>query len=182
MNRIISALILIAGVSALVFAEQDEKRVVEKNVTVLHGQAPDGKSEIGERILEECIVSLPGVDELAPEVVSQSVYLKEINGDPSKNDFVKTYSATIEINYMIYQKVLLVVTTNSIQGQEPVMKVMEKSIKQSKRFESNSSDGDLYAGRSRRQYYFSTSEGAAADVKKRAAVWLKQQHSVVCKK
>jgi hypothetical protein len=119
---------------------------------------------------------------LEPVVNSSSQYLKEINGDPSKNDFVKTYSAALEINYILYQKVLIVVTTNSVKGQEPVMKVMEKSLTQTKRFESNSSDGDLYAGRSHRAYYFSTPEGASADAKKRAAAWIKQQASVMCKK
>lgn len=182
MNKIFCAIVLMAGLSAAVFAE-DEEGVTEKNITVIHGQSTaDGKSEVGERILEECIVTLPQVEDLIPEVTSESRFLKEINGDPAKNDFVKTYNAAIEINYMVYQKVLVVVTTNSIKGQEPVMKVMEKSIKQSKRFVSNSSDGDLYAGRSKRQYYFSTSDGASDDVKKRAAVWLKQQAAVTCKK
>lgn len=182
MNRNSFAAIIIAGLSAAVFSEE-EKQVIEKDVTVIHAQSTaDGKSEVGERVLEECIVSLPQVEDLVPDVKSESIFLKEINGDPAKNDFVKAYTAEIEINYMVYQKVLVVVTTNSVKGQEPVMKVMEKSLKQSKRFTSNSSDGDLYAGRSRRQYYFSTSDGAANDVKKRAAVWLKQQAAVTCKK
>lgn len=161
----------------------DENQRVEKDVTIIHAQSTaDGKSEVGERILEECIVSLPSAEDLAPEISSESIFLKEINGEPSKNEHVKTYNATIEINYMIYQKVLVVVTTNSVKGQEPVMKVMEKNLKQSKRFVSNSSEGDLYAGRSRRQYYFSTPESASNDVKKRVAVWLKQQAAVTCKK
>jgi hypothetical protein len=160
-----------------------DDNVTSKDVTIIHGTSTaDGKSEIGERILEECIVSLPSENELEPVVNSGSQFLKEINGDPQKNDFVKTYSATLEINYILYQKVLIVVTTNSVKGQEPVMKVMEKNLTQKKRFESSSSDGDLYAGRSHRAYYFSTPEGASADVKKRAAAWIKQQSSVMCKK
>ena len=34
------------------------------------------------------------------------------------------------------------------------MKVMEKNLKQTKQFTSSSSEGDLFAGRSNRQYYF----------------------------
>lgn len=160
-----------------------DDNVTSKDVTIIHGTSTaDGKSQIGERILEECIVSLPSVNELEPVVNSGSQYLKEINGDPQKNEFVKTYSATLEINYILYQKVLIVVTTNSVKGQEPVMKVMEKNLTQSKRFESSASDGDLYAGRSRREYYFSSPEAASNDVKKRASAWIKQQSSVMCKK
>ena len=56
---------------------------------------------------------------------------------------------------MVYQKTLIIVTTNSVKGQEPVMKVMEKNLKQ-----TNSSPPVLQRGsvcrRSNRQYYFST--------------------------
>ncbi|MCX7727112.1 MAG: hypothetical protein N2053_09725 [Chitinispirillaceae bacterium] len=62
------------------------------------------------------------------------------------------------------------------------MKVMDKSLKQTKVFTSDPSNGDIYAGRSRRQYYFSTAEAAAKDVKERAAAWIKQQQAVICSK
>jgi hypothetical protein len=182
MKKLIVTSILLTA-CAIGSTDANDDNVTNKDVTIIHGMSTaDGKSEIGERILEECIVSLPSANELEPVVNSSSQYLKEINGDPSKNDFVKTYSAALEINYILYQKVLIVVTTNSVKGQEPVMKVMEKSLTQTKRFESNSSDGDLYAGRSHRAYYFSTPEGASADAKKRATAWIKQQTSVMCKK
>ena len=183
MKRTLCATIVVAVFPLAVFSQNDRAVREEKDVTIIHGHSTaDGKSEVGERILEECIVSLPKLDDLEPEITSESIFLKEINGDPSKNEFVKTYRASMDINYMLYQKVLIVVTTNSVKGQEPVMKVMEKSLKQSKRITSNSSDGDLYAGRSNRQHYFSTPEAAAKDAKKRAAAWLKQQSAVVCKK
>lgn len=160
-----------------------EKVTENKNVTIIHGESTaDGKSQVTERLLEECIAAVPNPSSLEPIVSSESQYLKEINGDPAKNDFVKTYSASLELNYTVKQKVLIVVTTNSVQGQEPVMKVMDKTLKRSKKFVSNSADGDLYAGRSRRKYYFSTPEGASADVKKRAAAWIKQQSAVICSK
>lgn len=183
MNKILISSILLAAIPVTVMSNDSGNGSNEKDVTIIHGTSTaDGKSEVGERILEECIVSLPGVNELVSEVTSSSQYLKEINGDPQKNDFVKTHSAALEINYILYQKVLIVVTTNSVKGQEPVMKVMEKNLKQTKRFESNSADGDLYAGRSHRAYYFSTAEGASEDVKKRASAWIKQQSAVMCKK
>jgi hypothetical protein len=169
-------------VPAVIYS-QDGSSTENKNVTIIQGtSAADGKSEVGERILEECIVSLPRVDVLAPVVTSESAFRKEINGDPAKNDFLQTYTATVDVNYMLYQKVLVVVTTNSVNGQEPVMKVMEKNLKQTKRIVSDPSGGDVFAGRSHRQYYFSTSDGAEKDVKKRAGAWIKQQASVVCNK
>ncbi len=183
MKRTLMISVLSCGLLAFgAWAQTEGKSVTEnKNVTIIHGQSTaDGSSDLKERILEECIESLPSPQELEAEVSSQSVYLKEINGDPAKNDFVKTYSASVVINYMLHQKVLMIVTTSSIQGQEPVMKVVERSIKQSKRFDSNSGDGDIYAGRSNRKYYFSTADAAAADAKQRAQVWVKQQKAVVC--
>jgi hypothetical protein len=177
-------LLPLAALSVILLAVFDKSSAEEnKNITIIQGHSTaDGKSQVAERLLEECIGSLPNAASLQPIVSSESQYLKEINGDPAKNDFVKTYRATLEINYTIKQKVLIVVTTSSVQGQEPVMKVMEKALQKSQRFESNAADGDLYAGRSRRQYYFSTSAGAEQDVKKRAAAWIQQQSAVMCKK
>jgi hypothetical protein len=153
-----------------------------KNITVVSTQSSAyGKSDVSEKLLEECIVSLPSTEDLDAEVTSSSAYVKEINGDPGKNEFVKMYSAVIEINYMLHQQSLIIVTTASIQGQEPVMKVVEKSLARTKRFESNPTEGGNYAGRSNRQYYFPTADAAIADAKKRAAIWLKQQSAVVCK-
>jgi hypothetical protein len=154
-----------------------------KNITIIQGQSTaDGTSQLSERLLEECIAAVPDVGTLEPVVSSQSQFLKEVNGDGARNEFVKTYTASLDISYMIRQKVLVVVTTNSVQGQEPVMKVMDKSLQQSKHFESNSPDGDLFAGRSHREYYFSTSEGAKKDVVNRAAAWIKQQSAIICPK
>jgi hypothetical protein len=153
-----------------------------KNITVITGQSSaDGKSEIREQLLEECIVSLPSPEGLEAIVQSQPQFLKEINGNPNQNDFVKTFTASIDINYMVYQKVLYIVTTSSVSGVEPTMKVMEKHIRQSKQFVSDPANGDLYAGRSRREYYFSSSETAVGDARKQAQVWLKQQAPTVCK-
>lgn len=161
------------------YAADDEA----KNITIVQGTSTaDGKSQVTERLLEECIVALPDPASIDPVVSSESQFLKEINGDAAKNEFVKTYTATLEINYIVRQKALIVVTTSSVQGQEPVMKVLDKELAQSKQFVSNSSDGDLYAGRSRRQYYFSTAEGAKKDVQTRAAAWIKQQSTIICKK
>ncbi|MBN1307829.1 MAG: hypothetical protein JXA18_07925 [Chitinispirillaceae bacterium] len=179
----INLLPLIVAAIIPLYGFSEEKATDSKNITIIQGQSTaDGKSQLAERLLEECIVSLPDAETVEPIVSSQSQFLKEINGDPSKNDFVKTFSASLEINYMIHQKVLIVVTTNAIQGQEPVMKVMEKNLQQTKRFVSDAADGDLYAGRSRRQYYFSTPEGAKKDVQKRAAAWIKQQAAIICPK
>jgi hypothetical protein len=172
-------------IGALVFAaygKTTDAVTQNKNVTIITGQSTaDGRSEVREQLLEECIVSLPTSESLDAVVQSQPVFLKEINGDPGRNDFVKTYSAFIDINYIVYQKVLFIVSTSSVSGIEPTMKVMEKRIRHNIQFNSNPQNGDLYAGRSRREYYFSTSDAAIADARKQALVWLRQQAPVVCK-
>ena len=180
-------LITMAAVAALVtasgaFAADKAPLTENKNVTLVSAMSTvDGKSDVTEKLLEECIVSLPRVEDLDAEVTSQVAFLKEINGDQNKNDFVKSYHAVIEINYMLHQQSIIIVTTSSVQGQEPVMKVVEKTLRQSKVFESNPSEGEYFAGRSNRQFYFPTADGAIADVKHRAAIWIKQQSAVVCK-
>jgi len=176
--------ILIFLYATVGFAQDNGKLSTEnKNITIIHGASTaDGKSDISERILEECITSLPKSSDLEPVINSTSQYLKEVNGDPAKNEFVQTFSASLDINYMLYQKVLVIVATSSVQGQEPVMKVMEKNLKQTKHFEANSANGDLFANRSHRQYYFSSADGAKSDVIRQANAWIKQQSSVMCSK
>ena len=179
MKKVILPLLLVGILAPAAFTEKNSD---DKNITIIQGQSTaDGKSQVTERLLEECIGALPDPASLEPVVSSSSDYLKEINGDPAKNEFVKTYTASLEINYTVRQKALIVVTTNSVQGQEPVMKVLEKTLTRSKKFTSNAADGDLYAGRSRRQYYFSTPEGATDDVRNRASAWIRQQSAVRCK-
>ncbi len=163
-------------------ANADSTTTQNKNITILTGKiSSDGKSEVLERLLEECITSLPKATELEPVISSDAKFMKEINGNPSRNEFMKTFMAVIEINYMVYQKVLFIVTTNTVPVHEPMMKEMEKNIQETKRFESSSSNGDMYAGRSLREYFFSTAEGAAGDVRKKAEAWLKQQSAIICK-
>jgi hypothetical protein len=183
MNRFIAMAVIAAFITASGAFAADKAALTEnKNVTLVSATSTvDGKSDVTEKLLEECIVSLPRVQDLEAEVTSQVAFFKEINGDPGKNDFVKSYHAVIEINYMLHQQSLIIVTTSSVQGQEPVMKVVEKTLRQSKTFESNPSDGEHFAGKSNRQFYFPTSEGAVNDVKQRAAIWIKQQSAVVCK-
>jgi hypothetical protein len=183
MKRIIGmALIAALATASGSFAADKSSLTANKNVTLVSASSTvDGKSDVTEKLLEECIVSLPRVQDLEAEVTSQVAFLKEINGDGGRNDFVKSYHAVIEINYMLHQQSLIIVTTSSVQGQEPVMKVVEKTLRQSRLFESNPADGDNFAGKSNRQYYFPSAEAAVSDVKKRAATWIKQQSAVICK-
>lgn len=167
----------------LVFTGWTEEDVKDKNITVISGTSTaDGASTIHKELLEECIVSLPQASTLEAQVSAKSLFLKGINGDVNKNEFVNTYSAYIDINYILYQKVLIIITTNSIQQSEPKTQIVEKRIKQSKRFVADPSQGDIFAGKSMREYYFSTAQGAVANARKRAAIWLKQQSAVICRK
>ncbi|HKP94705.1 MAG TPA: hypothetical protein VJ385_03010 [Fibrobacteria bacterium] len=175
---IIPGLAIACGIAMGADAKDKAER---KNITVItaHGNA-DGSSEISREAVKECIVTLPAAEALEPEVVSESRFLKEINGDPNKNEWAKVYTATITINYQVFKKDLLIVTTKSVEGKEPTMREVDKRLPQSKEFVSNPADGDTYAGRSNRQYYFTKLDDAVIDVKNRAKVWLKQQGPLLC--
>ena len=162
--------------SAAAFAQSKQR------VTVVGANAPAG-SNVTEKLLEECIVSLPLVKELEADVSARSEYLKEINGETGRNDHMKVYTASVTVNYQVRQKVLIIVTTSSIEGQEPVMREETRTImRQTKPFESDIEGGDIFAGRSNRRYYYASAEGAAESAKKRAEVWIRQQQHVVCTK
>jgi hypothetical protein len=167
--------------AAAAAADTGPGKVEKKTVTLINATgSADGSSEISREAVKECIVALPPADALEPEVTSDSRYLKEINGEAGKNDWVKTYSAKLIINYQVYKKDLLIVATRSVEGKEPTLREVEKRLPASKEFASNPADGDTYAGRSNRQYYYTKAEAAAKDVKDRAAVWLKQQKPLLC--
>ena len=142
----------------------------------------DGKSQIDSQIIEECVQSLPTAAELEPVVNAKSKYLKMINGDINDNRSVRTYSAEIDLTYVIFQRRLVTVTTSSIEKSEPVFKEVDGRFDQSKQFVSNSENGDAYAGREYvHDYYFSTADAAIKDVKSRANAWLKQKRATMCK-
>ncbi|MEE3328792.1 MAG: hypothetical protein VX252_15740 [Myxococcota bacterium] len=142
----------------------------------------DGSSQIDSQTIEECILQIPTASELEPVVNAKSRYLKMINGNIDDNRSVRTYSAEIDLTYVIYRKRLVVVTTSSIEKSEPVFKEVDGRFDETQSFVSNSENGNAYAGREYvHDYYFSTAEAAIDDVMKRAKAWLKQKQSVMCK-
>ncbi len=153
----------------------------EKTVTVISADAKiDGSSEISREVVKDCIAALPDASTLEPEITSENLYLREINGDAGKSEWTRVYSAKLEVNYMQTKKEMLVVTTKSVQAQAPVFKEIDKSLRQSQSFVSDPAGGDMFAGRSKRQYYFTKAEGAAKDVRQRAQSWVQQHKSVLC--
>ena len=178
------AVISLALSAGLGYAQAQGKaaqKVEKKDITVITaGSSADGSSEIRTELVKDCILSLPNPDKLEAQITSDALHLKEINGEAGKNEWTKVYRARLDVNYLVYQKELLIVTTRSVQGQEPVIKEVEKKLRKTESFVSNPSEGDVYAGRSNRQYYFTKAENAVQDVKSRAKVWVQQQSSVVC--
>jgi hypothetical protein len=167
----------------VVWAGPAGKAVTEKNVTVISAEtSADGTSKIAKEIVEEFIVSLPSADELEPLVATKSQYLKHVNGKEEDNRHVKTYTAQVEIHYLVRQKELIIITTNSVQAQEPVIKEVERTIRKSETVVSDPNEGDLFANRSPREYFFTTAKGAAENARQRAQVWLKNHAHVVCPK
>jgi hypothetical protein len=113
-------------------------------------------------------------------VEAQSLYLKHINGKEGDNRHVKTYTATVEIHYLVRQKELIIITMNTVPAKEPVLKEVSRTVRMSETISSDSGEGDLFADRSPRRYYFTSAEGAAENARARAGVWLKQHAGVVC--
>jgi hypothetical protein len=162
-------------------AVADEKQRAMMTVVGATANA-DGKSQIDSQIIEECIQSLPTAAELQPVVNAKSKYLKMINGDINDNRSVRTYSAEIDLTYVVFQRRLVTVTTSSIEKSEPVFKEVDGRFDHSQQFVSNPENGDAYAGREYvHNYYFSTADAAIKDVKSRAEAWLRQKRATMCK-
>ncbi|HLU69837.1 MAG TPA: hypothetical protein VKZ88_03600 [Fibrobacteria bacterium] len=176
---LMSAFALAGLLAAPVLAE--EPRTQNRNVTVVTASSSsDGSSEISREKVEDCILSLPDPQKLEPQITSQSLFVQGINGVAGRNEWIKSYTAHLDITYMTREKDLIIVTTRSVQGQPPVFREVEKTLRHTQSFTSNPAEGDTYAGRSNRQYYFTSAEAASRDVKERARAWITQQAPTVC--
>ena len=182
--RTVMTALLIGVVGTALAAEKAPSAgtTTEKNVTILSATtSADGSTAIHTELLEECIESLPDPATLSPVVHAGSEHMQEINGEAGRNAFVKTWSAELEIAYMVRQKAMIVVSTNSIKGSEPTTQVVDKRIPRTKRFVSDPANGDSFANRSSRTYFFSTAEKAGEDVARQAASWIRLQSPITCK-
>ena len=153
----------------------------EKNVTFISAEtSADGASEIAHEKMMDCIVALPNPDKLEAQISSQSVFVQGVNGDVNRNEWIKSYIARLDVSYLTREKELIIVTTRNINGQPPVLREVDKTLRHTQTFVSNSTEGEVFAGRSDRQYYFTKAESAIRDVRERAKVWISQQQAVVC--
>jgi hypothetical protein len=161
---------------------QEQPAAQTKNVTIIAAQsAADGKTAIAKEVLEECIVSLPRESELEAMVKAEELFMRDIGGAKSRNAYVKSYSASVTITYLVRQKELIIVTTNAVTAQKPEMTNVERQIPDSVTIISEPSEGDLVGwADGKRRYYFGSPEGAIASAKKRAAAWLKQRNGLTC--
>ena len=170
---------LLGLVPATVCAQ--EVKTENKNVTLVTASSiSDGSSEISREKVEDCILSLPDPDKVDALVSSEAVYVQELNGVAGRNEWIKSYAARLDVTYMTREKDLLIVTTRSVQGQPPAFREVEKMLRHTQAFASNSTEGDAFGGRSNRRYYFTNPEAAVKDVKARARVWISQQAPAVC--
>jgi hypothetical protein len=162
-------------------AEGGTSNKTEKTVTHIEAvSSADGGSEIAHEKMLDCILSLPNPDKLETQVSSQSVFVKGVNGDESRNEWVKSYSARLDITYLTREKELVIITTRNFNGQPPVLREVEKTLRHTQTFVSNSTEGEVFAGRSDREYYFTKAESAVRDVRERARVWISQQEATIC--
>jgi len=171
----LGALILASAGGGL--AEEKERSIH----TLVGAGSVDGTSQIQKEVVEECIMQVPTLDQLRPVADSTSRFLKAINGDLDHNASVRTYSAQIELTYVVYQKTLVVVTTNSVERTDPVFREVGGRFDRTIRFESDPENGDMFAGRDlAKEYFFSSEEKAIADATRRAQAWLEQKSAVLC--
>ena len=169
---------------SLVFVAHSQQGIpqnVDKNVTIISARSSaDGSTEMHTEILEQCIESLPIISKLKATVTSKVKYVRAINGKTGNDDHVKMYTAKLTISYIEAQKMLLVLTQESIQAQEPKTEIHNKRVKKVALFVSDSNNGKTFANQSQRIYYFATEDEAVADVKKKAEAWLSQQQAILC--
>ena len=181
-NLVIPNAAAILALGALFGISSAATKTENKNVTYIDAQSSaDGSSEVRRELIEDCILSLPDPQSVEPLVSSEAVYLKEVNGEKGHDDWAKAYTATLEISYLTSEKEMLIITTRSVQSQQPIIKEVNKSLQHTKTFSSNPTEGGTYAGQSNRQYYFTSAEDAVKDVRNRARIWIQQQKPVLCK-
>ena len=167
--------------SIMMYAQNEYTEKIDKNSTVIFAQSTaDGSTEMHTELLEQCIESLPSIASLEASVTSTTEYIRAINGEAGNDNHVKMYSAEITINYIEAQKMLLILTQQSIQAQEPKTEVHEKRLRKVMKFVSDSNNGKTFGNQSRRKYFFITADEAIADVKKQAAAWITQQQAILC--
>ena len=176
-----SGAILLACSMTTALAEEGAPKNVNKKVTVIAAQtSADGSSEVTREVTRDCILSLPNPDILEPMVTSEAIYLRSINGDSGRNEWAKSYTAKLDVNYLTDEKELLIITTRAVESRAPVIKEVEKKLRHARSFVSDPSEGGTAAGRSHRQYYFTSREEAVKDVRARARIWIQQQKAVLC--
>jgi hypothetical protein len=155
-------------------------RTENKNITVVTAESSaDGSTAIAREKIQDCILALPDPERVEALVSSEALYVQGINGE-KRNDWIKSYSARLDVTYLTREKDLIIVTTRSVQSQPPVFREVEKTLRHTQTFVSTPAEGDAFGGRSDRRYYFTTAEGAIKDVKARARVWIGQQAPAVC--
>ncbi|HIF95360.1 MAG TPA: hypothetical protein EYQ60_19920 [Myxococcales bacterium] len=172
-------LAVLISVGAGTAAAESERQTV---TLINASSAADGQSQIKSQLIEECIQSLPNASDLEAIVDVKSKYMKNIGGDITVNHSVKTYTAVVNVTYVLRQKQMLIVTTSSIEHSEPVLEAVVGRFDRTKQFRSNAENGDECAGMGLvPECYFSSEPRAADDAMKRAKAWLKQKRPVMCK-
>jgi len=153
-----------------------------KSLTLISAEtSADGQTQVHRELLEECILDLPTPSELVPVVTRNEEFLKAKDGNLDRNESTQTFSAVIDVGYVVRQTKLLIITTSSIEKTEPILKEVEGRLPRSVQFQSDSKNGDHFAGRGlARVYYFGTKQAAIDDVRVRAIAWLAQQKTVYC--
>jgi hypothetical protein len=161
---------------------EDKAATINKNVTVISAQtSADGASQVSKELLDECIVSLPKAADIEPFVDAKVLYVRDVNGKKDSNKYVNTFVAHVEIHYLMRQREMIIITSNSVPSQSPVIKEVTRMVPRCDTVYSAAQEGDVFAGTTPRTYYFTKQEDAAKSAQSRAATWIKQHEPILCR-
>jgi hypothetical protein len=120
---------------------------VNKNVTIISAQtSADGASQVSKELLDECIVLLPKAAELEPFVDAKVLYVRDINGKKDNNKYVNTFVARVEIHYLMRQREMIIITSNAVPSQAPVIKEVTRTVPRCDTVYSAIQEGDVFSG------------------------------------
>lgn len=159
------------------------KTITIVNITDTTGNS--GELQIMKEKLDDCLWKIPDIKNIEGIYTAKPMFAKGINDDGrdgvGPKGWIKLYTATVKVPYVIVQRYLILVAVKSPIPKDPIFKEINKRFRHVETFTSVQGNGDHFAGRSKRFYYFSTKEQAIEDAKKQARVWLKEQSVVMCK-
>lgn len=163
-------------------AAEGKTTTVNKNITIISTQpSADGATRVAKELLDECIVSLPKTGEVEPFVDAKVLYVHDVNGKKGNDTYINSFVGRVEIHYLMRQREMIIITSNSVPSQSPVFKEVTRTVPRCDTVFSASQEGDVFTGTTPRLYYFTKQEDAKKSARSRAEIWIKQHEPILCR-